>query len=51
MASKGTKPRPTVGDRVSDARVEKTKRKIGPVRRLENGLLDVTRKSGKYVKM
>jgi hypothetical protein len=31
-------------------RVEKPKRRLSPVRRLENGLLDVNRKSARHVK-
>ncbi|KAF3046619.1 hypothetical protein E8E12_011254 [Didymella heteroderae] len=31
-------------------RMETERRRTGPVRRLENGMLDVTRKSGKHVK-
>ncbi|KAF3051919.1 hypothetical protein E8E11_003474 [Didymella keratinophila] len=33
-----------------EAYVRTTRRKTGPVRRLENGVLDVTRKTGKHVK-
>ncbi|KAF1360416.1 hypothetical protein EJ07DRAFT_177115 [Lizonia empirigonia] len=50
MAPARPSPKLKEPDQTHGARVQKPKRKTGPVRRLENGLLDVTRKSGKHVK-
>ncbi|KAF2622720.1 hypothetical protein BU25DRAFT_204833 [Macroventuria anomochaeta] len=50
MAPRTATLRPATEDRVSDSRSGKTKHKAGPIRRLENGLLDVTRKSGKHIR-
>jgi hypothetical protein len=41
---------PSILKQVTNARVEKPKHRSGPVRRFENGLLDVDRKAGKHVK-
>lgn len=37
-------------DEHQENRRQATRRNTGPVRRLENGMLDVTRKTGKHVK-